>query len=168
MSEATMMGIDDLRNESVREMEDNLNRRLLQNHQEFNKGCYQKKKSPAWAFFLPFRKVACNDGAIEYYCTLCHCVEPITQQETMKGVVKYMKNISSLRNHVLHGHANGFASFLKFLEFHKTSQPDDTYELSTDDGSRKQRKDDEVSVGGRLSDYILPCHPYGYNHPNQR
>ena len=37
-----------------------------------------------------------------------------------------------------------------------------------DDGSRNRRKADEVSVGGILSDYIIPCHPYGENHPNQR
>ena len=37
-----------------------------------------------------------------------------------------------------------------------------------DDGSRKQRKADEVSVGYRLSNYLLPCHPYGDKHPKQR
>ena len=37
-----------------------------------------------------------------------------------------------------------------------------------DDGSRKRRKADEVSIGGRFSDYLLPCHPYGENHPKQR
>ena len=41
-------------------------------------------------------------------------------------------------------------------------------ELSTDDGSRKCRKSDEVSVGGRFSDYLVPCHNYGDKHPNQR
>ena len=101
------MEIDNLRNEYVRETEDNLNRRLLQNHKEVNKGCSQKKSSPVWAFSLPFRKVACDDGASWYYCTLCHCVNLITQQETMKGVVKYTeKNTSSLWNYVLYGHAN--------------------------------------------------------------
>ena len=47
-------------------------------------------------------------------------------------------------------------------------QPDDAYEISTDDGSRKRRKANEVSVGGRLSDYLFPCHPYGDNNPKQR
>ena len=50
----------------------------------------------------------------------------------------------------------------------KTSQPDDASEISMDDGSRKRRKADEVSIGGRFSDYLLPCHPYGENHPKQR
>ena len=49
----------------------------------------------------------------------------------------------------------------------KNSQPDDPYELS-DDGSRKRRKADEVSVGGRFSDYLVPCHPYGDKHPKQK
>ena len=64
MFEATVMEIDDLRNECMRETEDNLNRILLQNHREVNKGCSQKKKIHMWDFFLPFRKVACDDGAI--------------------------------------------------------------------------------------------------------
>ena len=44
----------------------------------------------------------------------------------------------------------------------------DVSELITDDGSINWRNSDEVSVGGRLSDYLLPCHLYGDNHPNQR
>ena len=70
----------------------------------------------------------------------------------MKGVVKYTKKISRLRNHVLHGHANEFTSFLEFLELQKTSQPDNISELSTDDGSINQRKSDEVSIGCISSD----------------
>ena len=135
-SEATVMEIDYLRNECVRDMEDDLNKRTLQYHNEVNKGCYRKKKSFVWAFFLPFRKFDCNDGAIWYYCTLCHYFKPITQQETMKGVVKYTKKTSSLRNHVLRVHANKFTSFLEFIDLRKTSHPDDASELSTDDGSR--------------------------------
>ena len=50
----------------------------------------------------------------------------------------------------------------------KTSQPDDTSEISTDDDVIKRRKADELSVGGIFSDYLLLCHPYGYNHPKQR
>ena len=38
-SDATVMEIDDLRNECVRETEDNLNIILLRNHTEVNKGC---------------------------------------------------------------------------------------------------------------------------------
>ena len=50
----------------------------------------------------------------------------------------------------------------------KNSQLDDASELSTDDSSRKRRKANEVSVGGRLSDYLVLCHPYGDKHPKQR
>ena len=53
-SEVTVMEIDDLRNECMREMEEDINRRLLQNHDVVNKGCSRKNKSHVWAFFLPF------------------------------------------------------------------------------------------------------------------
>ena len=69
----------------------------------------------------------------------------------MKGDKIYKKITSSVRNHVLHGHGKKFTIFLSFLELQKNSQPDDASELS-DDGSRKRRKADEGSVGGRLSD----------------
>ena len=85
----TVVYIDNLRNECMKETEEDINRRLLRNHEVINKGCSIKNKSPVWAFFLPFRKVAYNDGAIWYYCKLCHFVQPITLQETMKGVIKY-------------------------------------------------------------------------------
>ena len=64
MSEVTVTEIDDLRNECMRETEEYINRRLLQNHEVVNKGCYRKKKSLVWNFSLPFRKVALDDGAI--------------------------------------------------------------------------------------------------------
>ena len=73
----------------MRETEDDLISILLQNYKEVNRGCSRKKKSPVWAFFLTFWRVACDDGAIWYYCTLCHFVEPVAQQETIKGVIKY-------------------------------------------------------------------------------
>ena len=82
-SEVTVMEIDDLRNECMRETEEDINRRLLRNHEVVNKVCSRKNNSPVWSFFLPFRKVACDDGAIWYYCTLYHCFELITLQETM-------------------------------------------------------------------------------------
>ena len=85
----TVMEIDDFRNECMRETEEYINRRLLQNHEVVNKGCSRKKKSPMWDSFLPFQKVARDDGDIWYYCTLCHYVETITLQETRKGVIKY-------------------------------------------------------------------------------
>ena len=56
---------------------------------------------------------------------------------------------------------------MSFLEFQKNSHPDDAYELSYDDG-RKQINANEVSVGGRFSYYLVPCHPYGDKHPKQR
>ena len=87
-SEVTVMEIDNFRNECMRETEEYMNRRLLQNHEVVNKGCSRKNKSHVWAFSLPFLKFARDDGAIWYYCTLCHCVEPITLQETLKGVIK--------------------------------------------------------------------------------
>ena len=168
-SEVTVMEIEDLRNECMRETEEYINRRLLRNHEVVNKECYRKKKSPVWAFFLPFRKVACDDVAIWYYCTLCHFVGPIALQETMKGVIKYTKkNTSSIRNHVLHVHGKKFTRFLSFLELQKNSHLDDASELSTDYGSRKRIKANEVSVGGRLSDYLVPFHPYGDKHPKQK
>ena len=36
------------------------------------------------------------------------------------------------------------------------------------DGSRNHGKANELNFGGRLSDYLLPCHPYGDNHTKQR
>ena len=120
-------------------------------------------------FSLPFWKVSPDCGAIWYYCTLCHCFEQITLQERMNGVIKYSKkNTSSTWSHVLHGHAIKFTSFLSFLYFQNNSQPDDASEISMDDGSRNQRKADEVSVGSRLSYYLLLCHPYGDKHSKQR
>ena len=77
----------------MRETEEDISRRLLQNHDVVNKVFSRKNMSHVWAFFLPFRKVARDDGAIWYYCTLCHCVEPGTLQETIKGVIKYTKKI---------------------------------------------------------------------------
>ena len=89
VSEVTVIKIEYLRNNCMRETEEDINRRLLQNHELVNKGCYIKKKIHVWAFFLPFRRVACDDAAILYYCTLCHFFESITLQETMKEVIKY-------------------------------------------------------------------------------
>ena len=64
----TVMEIDDFRNECMRETEEDINRKLLRNHEVVNKGCSRKKKSPVWDFFLPFRKVARDYGDIWYYC----------------------------------------------------------------------------------------------------
>ena len=117
VSEVTMTEIDNFRNECMGETDEDINRRLPQNHEVVNKGCYRKKKSPVWAFLLPFKKVACDDGDIWYCCTLCHCVEPITLQETMKGVIKYMKKTPP---------AYGTMSFMEMV----TSSPVSCHSLS--------------------------------------
>ena len=80
----------------------------------------------------------------------------------------YRKNTSSLHNHVLHWHAKELGNFLALLELWKTSQPEDASEIITDKISIKHRNSDKLSIGGRLSDYLLLCHLYGDNHPNQR
>ena len=54
--EVTVFEIDNLRNECMREIEEDINRRLLQNHEVVNKGCSRKNKSPVWAFFPPISK----------------------------------------------------------------------------------------------------------------
>ena len=63
---------------------------------------------------------------------------------------------------------NNFTGFLAFLGFRKTSHPDDTSEIRTDVDSIEGIKAEEVSVGGRLLDDLLPYHPYGDNNPKQR
>ena len=50
----------------------------------------------------------------------------------------------------------------------KNSHLNGASDLRTDDGSRKRRKADEVSVGGRFSDYPVPCHPYGDRHAKHK
>ena len=83
--------------------------------------------------------------------------------------MKYMKkNTSILRNHILHGNSKEFTSFLALMELRKTSQTDDAFEISTEDGIRKRRQFDGLSVGGRLSYYFLLCHIFGDNHTKQR
>ena len=123
--------------------------------------------SPVWIFFLPFRNLACSNGATWYYFTLCHSFELSAHRETMKGVVKYTKTHPAY-GYVLPSNAKDFNRFLAFLELHKTLQPDGASEIITDDGNIKWRKSDKIIVGGRLKDYLLPCNPYGYNNPNQR
>ena len=56
-SEVTVMEIDDLRIECIRETEEDINRILLRNREVVNKGCSRKNKSSVWDFSLPFRKV---------------------------------------------------------------------------------------------------------------
>ena len=146
--EVTVMEIEYLRNECVRETEKHLNRILLDNHKEVTKVYSRKNKTPVWAFFLPFRNLDCSDVSIWYYFTLCHCVNPSTLQKNEGGGEIYEKNTSSLRNHILHGYTKEFTSFLSFLELRNISQPDNASELRTEDGSRKRRKADELSIGG--------------------
>ena len=121
-----------------------------------------------WAFSIPFWSIACSDGAIWYYCTLCNCVKPSTPWETTAGWWNIRKNTSSLWNYSRHRHANEFTSFLAFLELRKTSHTEYLSEIITEDGSKNRRKAEKISVGGKWSDYLLPCHPYGGNNLNQR
>ena len=167
-SESTVTEIDDFRNECVRETEDDLNRRLLRNHKDFNKRCSKKWRFRCGTLYCHLGKLICNDVSIWYYFTLCHCVNPSTLQKNEGGGEIYEKNTSSLRNHILHGYTKEFTSFLSFLELRNISQPDNASELRTEDGSRKRRKAEKISVGGKWSDYLLPCHPYGGNNLNQR
>ena len=81
----TVTEIEDFQNECVKETEDHLYRTIIGNRKEVNKGCSIKNKSPVWAFSIPFCNIACSDGAIWYYCTLCNCVEPSTTRETTTG-----------------------------------------------------------------------------------
>ena len=83
--------------------------------------------------------------------------------------MKYKKeNISSLQKHSRHRHANEFTSFLTFLELRKTSHPEYLSAIITEYGSRKRRKAEKISVWGKFSDYLLPCHSYGDNNTKQR
>ena len=54
MSEVAVMEIDDLRNECMRETEEDINRRLLQNYEVVNKGCSRKKSVLCGLFFSHF------------------------------------------------------------------------------------------------------------------
>ena len=87
----TVMEIEDLHKVCVKETEDHLNRIILGNHKEIKGVCSIKKKSPEWAFHLPFWNFACSDRSTWYYCTLCHFVKPRTPRETNKGVMIYTK-----------------------------------------------------------------------------
>ena len=75
-SEVTVMEIDNLRNECVREIEDNLNRRLLQNHEEANKGYFRKNKIPVCASLLNFAKWL---AIMELYGIIAHYVIVLSQ-----------------------------------------------------------------------------------------
>ena len=61
VSGVTLTEIDDLRNECMRKIEEDIKRRLFQNHEVVNKGCSRKNKSPAWEFSLSFWKVSRDD-----------------------------------------------------------------------------------------------------------
>ena len=119
-------------------------------------------------YFPPFWIIACSNGATWYYFTLCHYSELIAHWNTMKGGVKYTKTHPNYRTMFSSSNDKGFNSVLALLELQNTLQPIGTSEIITDDGNRKRRKYDKISVGGRLKDYLLPCNPYGYNNPNHR
>ena len=71
VSEVTVMEKDNFLNECRRETEEDINRRLFRNHSVVNMECSRKKKSPVWAFSLPFRKVALR---LWSYLVLLHVV----------------------------------------------------------------------------------------------
>ena len=149
-------------------MEDNLNRRLLGNHKDFNKGCSRKIRVPCGNFPSHFRVLL---AVMDLPGIISHCV--ILPRRSHKGKLRrgwwnMSKNISRLHNHVLTGHSKDFNSLLVILYLRNIYQPENTSELSTDDGSIKRRKTNEINFGGRFPYYLLLCHPYGYNHLKQR
>ena len=154
------MQIQYLGNEIVRETEYNLNRRLLGNHKKVNKRCSRKYESCVDIF--PIVLESCLQQWS--YLILFHIVSFLwvyyTEGNNEEGGEIYI-NTSSLWNHVFPSNAKGFNIFLAFLDPQKTLQPDGASELITDDGNRKRRKSDKISVGGRLKDYLLLCNPYG-------
>ena len=70
-SEVTMMEVEDLLNECVRETEGSLNNRLIGNHKEVNKGCYRKiificgNSSSCFGIFLVL---------MELFSIISHCI----------------------------------------------------------------------------------------------
>ena len=70
VSEATVMEIDNIQNECMREMEDDLNRILLQNHKDVNKGCYLKKRVLCGPFSSHFGKLL---AMMELSGIIAHC-----------------------------------------------------------------------------------------------
>ena len=56
VSEVTVMEIYNLINECMRETEEDINRRLLQNHEVVNKGCYRKRRVLCGTFPSHFGK----------------------------------------------------------------------------------------------------------------
>ena len=62
VSEATVTEIDDYRNYCMKERDDNLNRILLQNHKEVNKGCSRKKRVLCGHFSSHFGKLLAREA----------------------------------------------------------------------------------------------------------
>ena len=82
MSEATVVEIDGLRNECMRETEDDLNMILLQNHKEVNKGCYRKKiRVLCRPFSFHFRKLI---AMMELSVMILHCNIVLIQAHNRK------------------------------------------------------------------------------------
>ena len=56
-SEVTVMEIDDLRNECMRETEEDINRRILRNHEVVDKGCSRKRRFMCGPFSSHFENL---------------------------------------------------------------------------------------------------------------
>ena len=70
VSEVTVTEIDNLRNDCIRETEDDLNRRLLRNHKEVNKGCSRKRRVLCGPFSSRFGKLL---AMMELSSIISHC-----------------------------------------------------------------------------------------------
>ena len=65
-----VMEIDDLRNECMRETEEDINRRLIRNHKVVNKGCSRKRRVLCGPFSSHFEKLL---AMMELSGIISHC-----------------------------------------------------------------------------------------------
>ena len=80
-SEETVMEIDNLRNDCVRETEDDLNRRLLLKHKEVNKGCSRKIRVLCGPFSSHSEKLL---AMMELSGIISYCVMVLSQSHSRK------------------------------------------------------------------------------------
>ena len=80
-SEVTVMEIDDLLNECMRETEEDINRRLLQNHEGINKGCSRKRIVLCGPFTSHFKKFL---TMMELSGIIAHCAIVLSQSHCRK------------------------------------------------------------------------------------
>ena len=72
----TVMEIDDLRNECMRETEEDINRRILRNHEVVNKGCSRKRRVLCGTFPSHFEKLL---AMMELYGIIARCAIALSQ-----------------------------------------------------------------------------------------